>query len=178
MPWAAPCPSPSSLEQSPGPVDPIFGPFCILIQPPSPGLQHQPRPESSPGHCSNPWLWLPSALGPLQPPWGSSLGCQARGPAQFGDRRARPGEDLLPQEKQSSRWLRQPVLGTLQLQKQNDLEGPWPSSPPGTRVLTTDRHNCSLHTRPAQWAQLCRCQGEKAALLTSGPETRQGLCVG
>lgn len=47
----------------------------------------------------------------------AGLGCQAQGSAQFGDRRARPGEDPFPQEKQNGRWLRQLVFGTLQLQK-------------------------------------------------------------
>lgn len=63
-----------------------------------------------PGHFL---LWDPCSH-----PGTAGLGCLTQGSAQCGDRRARPGEDLLPQETQSSRWCSQLVFETLQLWKQ------------------------------------------------------------
>lgn len=136
----------------------LLHPHC---RPPSHlGSSTRPVPQGTTGTALAPGsghlLWYPCIH-----PGAAGLGCQTQGSAQCGNRRAHQGEDLLPQEKQSSRWLGQLVFETCSFGSKSYPIGPWPNSPPGTQVLATDRHSCSLHTCHAQWcpAVLLRRKG-------------------
>lgn len=92
--------------------------FCPLSLPgsrpvsevPSPSPSHfslvsctSPAPGAATGTTLTPGSGRFLCWDSCSHPGVAGLGCQAQCSAQFGDRRARPGEDPLPQEKQMAR---------------------------------------------------------------------------
>lgn len=94
----------------------LLHPHC---RPPSHlGSSTRPVPQGTTGTALAPGSGHLLLWDPCSHPGAAGLGCQTQGSVQCGNRRAHQGEDLLPQEKQSSRWLGQLVFETLQLWKQ------------------------------------------------------------
>lgn len=96
-----------------------------------------------------------------------------KAPLSLGTEGHAQGRPCFPRRNRAADGPGSRSLEPCSFRSENDLIGPWHSSLPGTQVLTTDRQLLPAHAAP-QWAQLCCCQGEKAALLTSGPETQPG----